>query len=267
MSVTLNEILSLADEYEHTLPPARLATVEPRSPGKGSQQQPFSAPTGTSLAHWMDQTLLKPEATSGQIRSLCAEAREMHFSSVCVNPSYVPLAASLLTACETKVCAVIAFPFGANLPELKAQETRSLIERGAAEIDMVINIGALKDEDLFLTFNDVQAVVNAAAGKAKVKVILETALLTRREKIVGCLVSKAAGADFVKTSTGFGPGGATIDDVTLLRRVVGAEMGVKASGGIRTLRDAQAMLAAGANRLGTSAGVSILQEALQGMTV
>jgi len=249
MNLALDEIPSLVDEYEHALPPA---------------PQSFPAPTGMELAGWIDQTLLKPEATSDEVRRLCAQARPLRFASICVNPSYVPLTANLLVDSQIKVCAVISFPFGANLPELKAQETRSLIEKGAAEIDMVINIGALKDEDISLAFQDVQAVVNVSTGKAIVKVILETALLTRREKILGCLVSKAAGADFVKTSTGFGPGGATVEDVALLRRLVGAQMGVKASGGIRTLENARAMIAAGANRLGTSAGASILQVAAQG---
>jgi len=241
------ELLSLVDQYEHSLPPA---------------PPPVTAPAGMALAGWLDQTLLKPEATREQISKTCVEARPAGFASVCINPSYVPLAASLLAGCQTRVCTVVAFPLGADSPELKAHETRSLIEKGAAEIDMVINIGALKAEDISLAFDDVQAVVDAAANKAIVKVILETALLTQREKIVGCLVVKAAGADFVKTSTGFGPGGATVEDVALLRSVAGVGMGVKASGGIRTLKDAQAMIAAGANRIGTSAGVSILQEAL-----
>ncbi len=250
MNLLLDEILSQADQYEQTPPPAL---------------QPFPAPTGAGLAAWIDQTLLKPEATSGEVRSLCVQARQLRFASVCVNPSYVSLAANLLVGCETRVCTVIAFPLGASLPELKAQETRSLIEKGAVEIDMVINIGALKSEDLSLALQDVRAVVRAATGRALVKVILETALLTRREKILGCLISKAAGADFVKTSTGFGPSGATVDDVALMRQIVGAQMGVKASGGIRALETALAMIAAGANRLGTSAGPLILQTALQGV--
>ena len=250
MSLTLGEILSLADQYEQVLPTA---------------PQPFAAPDGAALAGWIDQTLLKPETTSSEIRQLCADAQQFSFASVCVNPSYVPLVASLLKGSQSKICTVIAFPFGANLPEMKAHETHSLIEKGAAEIDMVINIGALKDQAWSLAFDDVLAVVQAAAGRTLVKVILETAFLTRREKIIGCLISKAAGADFVKTSTGFGPGGATIEDVTLMRRVVGAGMGVKASGGVRTLENARAMIRAGANRLGTSAGVSILQVALQGV--
>lgn len=251
MSLVTDQILSLTDEYEHTLPPA---------------PPPFPLPTGAGLAAWIDQTLLKPEATSAEICQLCIEARQLQFASVCVNPSYVPLAAGLLAGSATKVCTVIAFPFGANLPEIKAQETHSLIEKGATEIDMVINLGALKDQDPALALEDVQAVVHAAMGKAKVKVIIETALLTRREKIMACLISKTAGADFVKTSTGFGPGGATVEDVALMRRVVGEQMGVKASGGIRTLKTAQALISAGANRVGASAGVSILQEASQGAT-
>lgn len=249
MNLALEEILLLADQYKHTLPPA---------------PQVFSAPTGIGLAGWVDHSSLKPEATSAEIRQLCAEARAFSFASVCVNPSYISLAAGLLAGSQSKVCAVVAFPFGANLPEIKALETKTLIEKGATEIDMVINIGALKEQDWSLALNDIQAVVDAATGKATVKVILETALLTQREKIIGCLLSKSAGADFVKTSTGFGPGGATIEDVTLMRRLVGAEMGVKASGGIRTLEKALAMIAAGASRLGTSAGVSILQVTLQG---
>ncbi len=252
MSRALKGILALADEYEQALPPA---------------PQLLPAPTGAELAGLIDHTLLKPEATADQVRKLCSEAHQFHFASVCINPSYVSLAADLLAGSGTGVCTVVAFPLGASLPELKAFETHHLIEKGASEVDMVINIGALKGGDLSLALDDAQAVVNAAAGKAKVKVILEMALLTQREKIVGCLVSKAAGADFVKTSTGFQPGGATVDDVTLMRRVVGTGMGVKAAGGIRSLKDAQAMIRAGANRLGTSQGVSILQEAVQGAAV
>jgi deoxyribose-phosphate aldolase len=251
MSVALDEILSLADEYEHALPPA---------------PQLFPAPTGPNLASWIDHTLLKPEATADQVKKLCSQAREFHFATVCINPSYVPLAAGLLSGSGVGVCTVAAFPLGASLPELKAHEASGLVEKGANEIDMVINIGALKNGDVPLALDDVQAVVNAAAGKAKIKVILEMTLLTLREKILGCLLSKAAGADFVKTSTGFQPGGATVEDVALMRRVVGAGMGVKAAGGIRSLKDAQAMIAAGANRLGSSAGVSILEQVLQGAT-
>jgi deoxyribose-phosphate aldolase len=247
--MAVNEILSLADEYEHALPPA---------------PQPLSAPTAGELAHWIDHTLLKPESTADQVSRLCNEAREFSFATVCINPSYVLLAVDLLSGSRVGICTVTAFPLGASLPELKAYETHSLIEKGATEIDMVINIGALKGDDVSLALQDVQAVVDAAAGKAKIKVILEMTLLTQREKIIGCLVCKAAGADFVKTSTGFQPSGATVEDVALMRRIVGAGMGVKAAGGIRRLKEAQAMIAAGANRLGTSAGISILEEALQG---
>src|SRR5688572_13063572 len=204
MSRALKEILALADEYEQALPPA---------------PQLFPAPTGAELAGLIDHTLLKPEATADQVRKLCSEARQFHFAGVCINPSYVPLAADLLAGSGTGICTVVAFPLGASLPKLKAFETHHLIEKGASEVDMVINIGALKGGDLSLALDDVRAVVDAAAGKAKVKVILEMALLTQREKIIGCLVSKAAGADFVKTSTGFQPGGATVDDVASMRRV------------------------------------------------
>lgn len=253
MSRVLKEILAQTDEYERALPPA---------------PQLLPAPTGAELASLIDHTLLKPEATAEQIRNLCSEAHQIHFASVCINPSYVSLAADLLAGSGTGVCTVVAFPLGASLPALKAFETHHLIEKGASEVDMVINIGALKGGDLSLALDDVRAVVDAAAGKAKVKVILEMALLTQREKITGCLVSKAAGADFVKTSTGFQVnGGATVDDVALMRCVVGTGMGVKAAGGIRSLKDAQAMIHAGANRLGTSQGVSILQEAVQGAAV
>ncbi len=244
MNLVLDDILFQADQYERGLLPA------PES---------LTAPMGAALAGWLDQSLLRPEATRAEVQSFCQDARQYPFATVCVNPSYVPLAVKCMAGSQTRVCAVAAFPFGASLPALKAQETSCLIEQGATEIDMVINIGALKGADWSLALEDVQAVVSAATGKALVKVILETALLTRREKIIGCLLAKFAGADFVKTSTGFAAGGATVDDVRLMRGVVGAGMGVKASGGIRTLENVQAMIAAGANRIGTSAGVSILQ--------
>lgn len=252
MSSVLDQILLLADEYEAALP---------------SAPQISPTPTGVALAGWIDHTLLKPEASSSEVSALCSDARQYGFASVCVNPSYVPLAARLLAGGQTRVCTVIAFPFGASLPALKAQEARSLIREGATEIDMVINLGALKEQNLALVLDDVQAVVDSAKGTAIVKVILETALLTRREKILACLIAKLAGADFVKTSTGFAAGGATVEDVALMRRVVGTTMGVKASGGIRTLENAQVMIEAGATRIGTSAGVSILLAALQGVAV
>ena len=249
MSMVLHEILKLAREYRQALP------VIPA---------PLPVPEGVALAGWIDHTLLKPEATTAQITKLCDEARTYGFASVCINPSYVPLAAELLAGSQVAVCTVIAFPLGASLPELKAHETRSLIAQGAREVDMVINIGALKGGDAELALADIQAVVDAAAGKALVKVILEMALLTEPEKILGCLLAKGAGANFVKTSTGFGPGGATLEDVALMRRVVGARLGVKASGGIRNLQEARLMISAGANRIGAGAGVLIMEEILQG---
>lgn len=248
MKQSLNDIISLAEAYLRELPPA---------------PPPLTVPEGPALAGWIDHTLLKPEATAEQISKLCDEARQHHFAAVCVNPVYVPLAAGLLCDSGVGICSVVAFPLGASLPQYKAAETRGALEAGATEIDMVINIGALKSQAYGLVLNDIQAVVQEAHERgAIVKVILEMALLTQQEKIVGCLLSKAAGADFVKTSTGFGPGGARVEDVSLMRCIVGAEMGVKAAVGIRTLEDARAMIAAGANRLGTSSGIAILQAAL-----
>lgn len=246
MSSDLKALLEQAQSYLDVLPPA---------------PAPFSIPEGAALAGWIDHTILKPESTAGQVHTLCAEAREFKFATVCVNPSYVALSAELLQGSAVGICSVVGFPLGATPPEVKAFETQHVIAAGATEIDTVINIGALKSGDFSLALQDVEAVVEAARGKAHVKVILEMAFLNQYEKIVGCLLCKQAGADFVKTSTGFGPGGATVDDVALMRRIVGAELGVKAAGGIRTLRDAQAMINAGANRLGASAGISILKEA------
>jgi deoxyribose-phosphate aldolase len=244
----LSKILSLAHDYEQQLPPA---------------PAPLKLPVGREIAGWIDHTLLKPEATAAQIKVLCQEAMEHHFASICINPVYVPLACGLMHDAKEKICTVVGFPLGALLPEFKVYETLACINAGAAEIDMVINIGALKSEAYGLVMNEIQAVVATAHNQgALVKVILETVLLTRREKIIGCLIAQAAGADFVKTSTGFGTGGATIEDVKLMRRVVGAEMGVKAAGGIRSYADAVAMIKAGANRLGASAGVKIVQEAV-----
>ncbi|MEI7847011.1 MAG: deoxyribose-phosphate aldolase [Chloroflexota bacterium] len=218
-------------------------------------------PVGAAIAGWIDHTILKPDAKSEQVRKLCAEARQFHFATVCVNPAYVSLCAELLDGSGVGVCSVVGFPLGATFPEMKAAETRMAISAGATEIDTVINIGALKSADYALALRDVQAVVDAAAGKAHVKVILEMCYLDLHEKIIGCLLCKEAGADFVKTSTGFGSSGATAEDVALMRRLVGTELGVKAAGGIRTLQDAILMIAAGANRLGASAGISILKEA------
>ena len=213
------------------------------------------------LARRIDHTLLKPEATREQIEALCREAREHGFATVCVNPTWVPLCVDLLRGSETAVCTVVGFPLGATLAEVKAFEAARVVELGACEVDMVINVGALKSRDYRLTERDIAGVVAASrAGGALVKVIIEAALLTDDEKVKACVIARAAGADFVKTSTGFGPGGATAADVALMRRVVGPDMGVKAAGGVRDLKSAQAMLEAGADRIGASVGVKIVQE-------
>jgi deoxyribose-phosphate aldolase len=215
-----------------------------------------------NIASLIDHTLLKPEATPEQIVQLCTEAREYGFASVCVNPVYVKLAWDLLKGSPVKVCSVVGFPLGATTPEVKAFEARQAIRDGASEIDMVIHIGALKAGDDDLVEADIAAVVDVShAAGALCKVILETCYLTDDEKIRGCILAKRAGADFVKTSTGFGPRGATVEDVALMRRTVGPDMGVKAAGGIRTLEALQQMVAAGANRIGASASVKIMQEA------
>jgi deoxyribose-phosphate aldolase len=210
------------------------------------------------LARLIDHTLLKPEATETQIRTLCAEARQYQFAAVCVNPSWVSLCAELVSGSNVRVCTVIGFPLGATTTIVKVAEARDAIGNGATEIDMVINIGALKSGNDDLVRRDVREVVMAAQGKALLKVILETALLTREEKIKACLLAKQAGADFVKTSTGFGPGGATVEDVALLRETVGKQMGVKASGGIRDRATAESLVKAGATRLGTSSSIAIV---------
>jgi deoxyribose-phosphate aldolase len=213
------------------------------------------------VARLIDHTLLKADASQEEIAQLCYEARTHHFASVCVNPAHVRLSAQLLKGSDVAVCTVVGFPLGATPPTVKAYETQQAIRDGATEIDMVINIGALKSQDYRAVYEDIAAVVRAAhAGNAIVKVIIEAALLTDEEKVVASQLSKAAGADFVKTSTGFGPGGATAADVALMRRVVGPAMGVKAAGGVRNYADAQAMISAGATRIGASAGVKIMQE-------
>lgn len=214
------------------------------------------------FAKYIDHTLLKPEATVKQIVDLCAEAREYNFASVCINPTHVKLAAQLLRDSPVKVCTVIGFPLGANTTTVKRYETQQALADGATEVDMVINIGALKSGNTDLVEKDIAEVCQVAhAGEAICKVILETALLTDDEKAQVCLLAKKAGADFVKTSTGFGGGGATVHDVALMRQAVGPSLGVKASGGIRTFADAREMIAAGATRIGASAGVKIIQEA------
>jgi deoxyribose-phosphate aldolase len=211
----------------------------------------------TGLAHYIDHTLLKPEATRDDVRKLCEDARRYSFASVCVNTTWVPLARSMLAGSAAKVCAVVGFPLGAMVATAKAFEAREAVRAGAEEIDMVINIGALKSRDYATVLDDIRKVVEAARP-AHVKVILETGALTLEEKIVGITLAKIAGAHFVKTSTGFGPGGATVEDIALMRKLVGNEMGVKASGGVRTQDDAQKMIAAGATRIGASASVAIV---------
>jgi deoxyribose-phosphate aldolase len=213
------------------------------------------------IARKIDHTLLKPEATREQIETLCREAREHGFATVCINPAWVSLCAALLRGSETRVCTVVGFPLGATVPEVKAYEAARVVEAGACEVDMVLNVGALKSGDYRLVQRDIAGVVEASRpGGALIKVIIEAALLTDDEKVKACVLAKAACADFVKTSTGFGPGGATAADVALMRRVVGPDMGVKAAGGVRDLQSARAMLEAGADRIGASVGVKIVQE-------
>ena len=215
--------------------------------------------TKSSIARTIDHTVLKATASAEQIRELCAEARAHRFASVCVNPRWVPLAAKELSGSEVLTCTVIGFPLGANATETKAEEARLAVKQGAQEVDMVIDIGSMKSGDHKAVEEDIRAVVKAA-GKATVKVIIETCYLSDDEKHTACEIAKKAGAHFVKTSTGFGTGGATIEDVKLMRKAVGDTMKVKASGGIRSYHDAILMLDAGADRLGTSSGVSIVAE-------
>jgi deoxyribose-phosphate aldolase len=216
---------------------------------------------GEGLAGMIDHTLLKPEATTREITGLCEEGRTYGFASVCVNPHFAVLAARLLRGTAVRVCSVAGFPLGANVSDVKAQEARLAVRDGAQEIDMVMNIGALKSGEYSVVEDDIRRVVRAAGPLTVVKVILETAVLTDEEKIKACLLVKAAGAHFVKTSTGFGPGGATVGDVALMRKVVGGELGIKASGGIRSQEEAIRMVRAGASRIGASASVKIVSGA------
>ncbi len=251
MTVNIAQIEALADEYRDYLP-----------------SQPASLPPRPALLSKMiDHTLLKPEATPAQVQQLCQEAGDYHFASVCINPIYVSLANKLIGGTDVAICTVIGFPLGATPWQVKVFEAKHAMQNGATEIDMVIPIGLLKGGEYKNVFADIQAVVEAChKTNVLVKVILEMAFLDRRQKIMACLLARSAGADFVKTSTGFGPGGATREDVALMRGVVGKpeQMGVKAAGGIRTLADAQGMIEAGANRLGTSSGVRIMHEAQAG---
>ncbi|MGB9639924.1 MAG: deoxyribose-phosphate aldolase [Anaerolineales bacterium] len=244
----LTEILEKAENYIHQLPTA---------------PAPLPVPQGKDIAAWIDHTLLKPEATAEQVKQLCLEAKQYQFATVCVNPVYVSLVYGLLKGNHVGVCTVIGFPLGANAASMKAIEALHSLEMGASEIDMVMNIGALKGKAYGQVLNDIWAVKEVLHHEnAILKVILETALLTREEKIIACLLAESGGADYVKTSTGFGPAGATVEDVDLMYRVVGKTMKVKAAGGIRSYQDALAMMRAGASRIGTSAGIKIVNEAI-----
>jgi deoxyribose-phosphate aldolase len=257
----------LKDDDGHTHGPEcphcrALEAAAPELKTLGADRVAACDPTKTCLAvaSMVDHTLLKPNATQNEVAVLCQEARENSFASVCVNPSYVPLCAQLLRGSTVKVCTVIGFPLGSTTPTVKAIEARDAIANGADEIDMVINVGALKSGNDAYVRDDIRAVREATRGKI-LKVILETTMLTDDEKVRACRMSKEVGADFVKTSTGFGGGGATVSDVKLMRETVGPLMGVKASGGIRDCATAQAMVKAGATRLGTSASVAIVTDA------
>jgi deoxyribose-phosphate aldolase len=216
------------------------------------------ASVGSGIAPLIDHTLLKPDASRSEIERLCSEAREFKFASVCVNPCNVKLASSLLEGTQVKVCSVVGFPLGANKTEIKAYETRKAMLDGAREIDMVMNVGAMKSGNFRLVEEDMRDVKETCGRNVITKVILETALLTDDEKIKACEIAKRSGMDFVKTSTGFGPGGATVEDIRLMRNVVGAKMGVKAAGGIRDAETAARMVEAGATRIGASASVKIV---------
>lgn len=211
------------------------------------------------LEKYIDHTILKAETTEEQVKLICDEAKEHGFMSVCVNACYAEYVSRQLKGTDVKTCVVVGFPLGSTLSEVKAFETKAAIEKGADEIDMVINVGALKDKKDDYVLKDIKAVVEASNGKALVKVIIETCLLTEEEKIRACQLSVKAGADFVKTSTGFSTGGATVEDIALMRKTVGPDLGVKASGGVRNFADAKAMIDAGATRIGASKSVAIVQ--------
>ena len=217
----------------------------------------------TDIAKYIDHTLLKADAQRQEVIKLCSEAKEYGFFSVCINPSYVEISKKELSGSEVKVCTVIGFPLGSSTTDTKVFETKDAIEKGADEVDMVINISRLKDKDYDYVLRDIRSVVDAAAKKALVKVIIETCLLTDEEKVKACELAKQAGADFVKTSTGFSVSGATKEDIMLMRSTVGKEMGVKASGGVRTYEDAVLMIESGATRIGASASVAIATKSIQ----
>jgi deoxyribose-phosphate aldolase len=229
----------------------------------GLRADPSVYPHG--VASLIDHTLLKPEASQSDIEKLCAEARQYGFATVCVNPTWVAFCERALRGATARVCTVVGFPLGATLPEVKALETRRVIENGASEVDMVVNIGALKSNLYSLVHEDIEAVTSVCRRMGAIsKVIIETALLTDEEKVKAAVLVRAGDADFIKTSTGFASGGATVADVALLRRVVGPDMGVKAAGGVRDLQSAKAMIDAGADRIGASVGVKIVRELTSG---
>jgi deoxyribose-phosphate aldolase len=242
----------------HCDAPRVIGSVNAGAARIGSTVQAEGAPPCAHVAPLIDHTLLKPEATRDEVAKLCEEARRYNFATVCVNSAHVRFAAACLQGSSVKPIAVVGFPLGAGTSGAKAFETREAIRNGAQEIDMVINIGALKARDHVLVFEDIKAVVDAAQ-RVPVKVILETSKLDDEEKLMACAMSKAAGAAFVKTSTGFGGGGATPEDIALMRRAVGSDMGVKASGGIRSIDDVEKVIEAGASRIGASASVAIVQ--------
>lgn len=221
--------------------------------------------SNSSIASMIDHTLLKPDATAEQVKKICMEAREYKFASVCVNTYHVALVSKLLSESGVKTCCVVGFPLGAMTTRAKMEETKEAIENGANEIDMVINVGALKSGDYDYVKKDIEALVNVVRGKAILKVIIETCLLTDEEKVKACTLSKIAGADFVKTSTGFSTGGATVEDIMLMRQTVGPTLGVKASGAVKDYKTALAMINAGATRIGTSSGVQIVQSEKSGV--
>jgi deoxyribose-phosphate aldolase len=256
--VTREVLKALAERADICATPEKLRSVV----ANGADRVSFhddAEDVPLDLAKYIDHTLLKPDATLEEIDTMCAEAVEYGFASVCINPTWVKRTAENLRGSDVMTCTVIGFPLGANTSEIKAMEARRALRDGAREVDMVINVGALKSGELELVRKDIEKVVDASHESGAItKVILETALLTDEEKVIASALAKAAKADFVKTSTGFGGGGATVYDVALMRETVGPDMGVKASGGVRTLEDAEDMIAAGATRIGASAGVEIV---------
>jgi deoxyribose-phosphate aldolase len=242
--MNLADILDLAEELQDNLP----------------EPTPTPYKLDHTFAKFIDHTILKPEATPQMIEALCHDAARYHFASVCINPVFIPQVAELLADSDVDVCSVVGFPLGADPGRVKAQEAKDAIQHGAVEIDMVLAVGLLKGGAYQMVLDDIKAVADAChVHGALLKVIHENCLLTEEEKIIACLLSKTAGADFVKTSTGFNSGGATEVDIRLMRAVVGNDLGVKAAGGVRDLQDAQIMLHAGATRIGASAGVTIMQ--------